>query len=121
MLWGKAVSEPYRRYGGAVTTEPTGSPTMSDMPWTIERIRDALGNPTLAQRFLTEINKAPVHELLTVFARWQRIAEDTQSNVERGRGLAEYDAHGEEPPGEWVDGTDRIQADAERIRHRGAA
>lgn len=95
--------------------------TMSDTPWTIERIRDALGNPTLAQRFLGEINKAPAHELLTIFAKWQRIAEDTLASVERGHGLAEYDLRGEQLPGEWVDATDRVQADAERIRRRGAA
>lgn len=94
---------------------------MSDAPWTIERIRDALGNPALAQRFLGEINRAPAHQLLTVFAKWQRIAEDTLASVERGRDLAEYDARGEEPPGDWVDATDQIQNDAERIRRRGAA
>ncbi|MEU5777760.1 hypothetical protein ABZ819_31210 [Streptomyces venezuelae] len=50
---------------------------MSEQPWTIESIRDALGNPLLAQRFLSEINKAPAHELLGVFAKWERIAKDT--------------------------------------------
>lgn len=94
---------------------------MSDAPWTIERIRDALGNPALAQRFLGEINRAPAHQLLTVFAKWRGIAEDTLVSVERGRDLAEHDARGEEPPGEWVDATDRVQGEAERIRRRGAA
>jgi hypothetical protein len=37
---------------------------MSDDTWTIERIRDALGDSTLAQRFLGEINRTPAHELL---------------------------------------------------------
>jgi hypothetical protein len=36
---------------------------MSEQPWTIESIRDALGNPALAQRFLAEINRAPAYEL----------------------------------------------------------
>jgi hypothetical protein len=94
---------------------------MSSEPWTIESIRDALGNPTLAQRFLGEINRAPAHELLHVFAKWERIAKDTLAAVERGRQLAEHDARGEQPPGEWIDGTDRVLAEAERIRTRGAA
>lgn len=94
---------------------------MSSEPWTIERIRDALGNPDLAQRFLSEINKAPADQLLPVFARWERIAKDTLAAVERGRELAAHDARGEEPPGEWVDMTDRVQQRAARIRSRGAA
>ena len=94
---------------------------MSDQSWTIESIRDALGNPALAQRFLSEINRAPAHQLLAVFAKWERIAKDTIAAVERGRELAAYDARGEEPPGEWIDGTDRVLADAARVRARGAA
>lgn len=94
---------------------------MSDAPWTIERIRDALGDPDLAQRFLGEINRAPAHELLHTFARWERIAKNTLATVQRARELAESRARGEEPPGEWVDATDRIQAEAERIQSRGAA
>ncbi|WP_405514975.1 hypothetical protein [Streptomyces canus] len=94
---------------------------MSEQPWTIQSISDALGNPTLSQRFLAEINRAPAHQLLAVFARWERIAKDTLAAVERGRELAAYDARGEEPPGEWIDVTDRVLAEAERIRARGAA
>jgi hypothetical protein len=94
---------------------------MSDQPWTIESIRDALGNPALAQRFIGEINRAPAHELLHVFAKWERIAKDTLAAVERGRELTAYDDRCEEPPGEWVDVTDRVLADAARIRSRGAA
>jgi hypothetical protein len=94
---------------------------MSDQPWTIESIRDALGNPALAQRFLGEINRAPAHQLLAVFARWERIAKDTLAAVERGRELAAYEARGEEPPGEWIDATDHVLAEAEHIRARGAA
>lgn len=94
---------------------------MSEQPWTIERIRDALGNPALAHRFLGEINRAPAHQLLGVFARWERIAKDTLAAVERGRDIAAAEARGEEPAGEWIDATDRVLADAERIRTRGAA
>ncbi|MEU5580971.1 hypothetical protein ABZ791_30305 [Streptomyces huasconensis] len=94
---------------------------MSDQPWTIERICGALGSPTLSQCFLGEINKAPAHELLHVFAKWERIAKDTVAAVERGREIAAAEARGEEPPGEWIDVTDRVLADAARIRSRGAA
>lgn len=93
----------------------------SNEPWTIERIRDALGSPVLAQRFLSEINRAPAHQLLQVFAKWERIAKDTLAAVERGRELVDYDARGEEPPGEWIDATDRIQREAAAARARGAA
>lgn len=92
-----------------------------EQKWTIETIRDALGSPDLAQRFLSEINRAPAHQLLGVFAKWERIAKDTLAAVERGRKLAEYDARGEEPPGEWTDATDRVRREADRIRSRGAA
>ncbi|MEU4063452.1 hypothetical protein AB0F25_13625 [Streptomyces wedmorensis] len=94
---------------------------MSREPWTIERICDALGNPALAQRFLGEINRAPAHELLTVFAKWERMAKDTVAAVERGRKLAAHDARGEELPGAWVDATAKIQAVVERSRASGAA
>jgi hypothetical protein len=94
---------------------------MSEQPWTIERIRDALGNPALAQRFLGEINRAPAHELLGVFARWERIAKDTLAAVDRGREIAAAQARGEDPTADWTDATDRVLADADRIRSRGAA
>lgn len=90
-------------------------------PWTIESIRDALGNRVLAQRFLGEINRAPAHQLLAVFARWERIARDTIAAVERGREIAAAEARGEQPTGNWTDVTDRVLADAVRIRARGAA
>ncbi|MEU9214451.1 hypothetical protein AB0D27_42935 [Streptomyces sp. NPDC048415] len=94
---------------------------MSDQLWTIESIRDALGNPALAQSFLGEINRAPAHQLLAVFAKWERIAKDTFAAVERGREIAAAEARGEEPAGVWIDATDRVLADAARIRSRGAA
>lgn len=94
---------------------------MSEQTWTIESIRDALGSPVLAQRFLGEINRAPAHLLLQVFAKWERIAQDTLTAVQRGRDLAAYDQRGEPLPGEWTDRTDQVLADAERIRARGAA
>lgn len=94
---------------------------MSEQPWTIESIRDALGNPALAQRFLSEINRAPAHELLAVFARWERIAKDTVAAVARGREIAEAQARGEDPTADCSDATDRLLADADRIRTRGAA
>jgi hypothetical protein len=93
-----------------------------EQQWTINSICEALGTPALSQRFLGEINRAPAHELLTVFAKWERIAKNTVAAVERARELAGYDQRGEELPGEWIDRTDQVLAEAERIRSaRGAA
>jgi hypothetical protein len=94
---------------------------MSDQQWTIERICEALGNPVLAKRFLAEINRAPAHELLTAFAKWQRIADETVSAAKRARQLAAAEAAMGEIPGDWVDRTERVQAEAAAARARGAA
>ncbi|WP_419996142.1 hypothetical protein [Streptomyces boninensis] len=94
---------------------------MSDRTWTIESICDALGNPALSKKFLSEINRAPAHELLTVFAKWQSIAAGMSAAAERGRSLAEAEAATGEIPGEWVDVTDRVRAEAAAARSRGAA
>ncbi|MET7795697.1 hypothetical protein [Streptomyces decoyicus] len=90
-------------------------------PWTIETICEALGNPTLSKRFLGEINKAPAHQLLTVFAKWERIAKDLVAAVERGHEIAAAEARGENPTADWPDITDRVLEEAERIRSRNAA
>ncbi|MFI5831045.1 hypothetical protein ACIA6C_27990 [Streptomyces sp. NPDC051578] len=81
---------------------------MGETPWTIERICDALGHPALSQRCLSEINRAPAHELLTVFAKWERIAKNGLIAVERARALAGHDERGEQLPGNWADATHRI-------------
>lgn len=94
---------------------------MREQPWTIESIRDALGTPALAKRFLGEINRAPAHELLQVFARWERIAKDTVAAVERGLEVAGAEQRGEDPTADWPDATERVLAEAERISTRGAA
>jgi hypothetical protein len=94
---------------------------MSSEPWTIESIRDALGNPALASRFLSEINRAPAHQLLAVFAKWERIAKNTLAAFENSRDIVAAVQRGENPPGEWIDGTERLQQAAERIRSQGAA
>ena len=94
---------------------------MSEQPWTIERIADALGNPTLASRFLAEINRAPAHELLQVFAKWERIAKNTLDAFEGSREIVAAVQRGEDPPGDWIDGTERLQQAAERIQAQGAA
>lgn len=94
---------------------------MSDQPWTIESIRDALGNPALVQDFLSEINRAPADQLLDVFAHWQTVAATTLDAAERARVDAAAEARGERPAAGWADVTDRVLADAARNRQRGAA
>ncbi|MGA5820851.1 hypothetical protein ACPC54_23660 [Kitasatospora sp. NPDC094028] len=90
-------------------------------PWSIQRIADALGNPTLAQRFIGEINKAPAHDVMHVFAKWQGRAErlgETKATMEEARAA---EVAGEAIPGERVDITEKVQAAADRYRARGAA
>ncbi|MEU3465969.1 hypothetical protein ABZ721_39285 [Streptomyces sp. NPDC006733] len=94
---------------------------MSEQTWTIETICEALGNPALSQRFVGQINRAPAHELLTVFAKWQSIAAGMTAAADRGRALGEEEAATGSIPGEWVDMTDRVQAEAAAARGRGAA
>lgn len=94
---------------------------MSDQPWTIESISDALDNPALAQRFLSEINRAPAHQLLAVFAKWEQLAKNALAAFEGSREIVAAVQRGEEPPGDWIDGTDRLQQAAERIGAQGAA
>ncbi|KPI12038.1 hypothetical protein OK074_2659 [Actinobacteria bacterium OK074] len=94
---------------------------MGERTWTIETICDALASPAAKQRFLGEINRAPVHEIVTVFAKWQRIAAGLAAAAERGRDLARAEAETGEVPGEWTDVTDRVLAEAEAARTRGVA
>lgn len=86
-------------------------------PWTIETIRDALGAPSLAQRFLAEINRAPAHELLHVFAKWQRVAQNLECAFRDADEILAAEARGEEPPGEWIDGTERLEAIRAKLGH----
>jgi hypothetical protein len=90
-------------------------------PWTIERITDALGNPAVRQRFLGELNKAQIHEITGVFAKWQGIAEQLLHAVERAREIRTAELAGEPVPGKWIDITDELQERVERLRARGAA
>ncbi|GEB49315.1 MULTISPECIES: hypothetical protein [Streptomyces] len=93
----------------------------SEQPWTIERICASLGAPTLTQRFLTEINKAPAHELLPVFAKWERVAKDIESSLADKDEFVAAARRGEDPPGEWLDGDERMRQATEEIRSRGVA
>ncbi|KAF0646740.1 MULTISPECIES: hypothetical protein [Streptomyces] len=89
---------------------------MTAEPWTIERICEALGSPTLTQRFLSEINRAPAPELLATFTRWERIAKNMLNADETDQQIIDHLQRGEEPPGEWLDGNARLAATANRAR-----
>jgi hypothetical protein len=95
--------------------------TMSEQNWTIETICEVLGSPAAKQRFLSEINRAPVHKIVSVFAKWQQIAADIIAAAERGRELAQAEPETGKIPGEWIDVTDRILAKAAAARARGVA
>ncbi|MEW1655032.1 hypothetical protein [Streptomyces sp. NPDC093707] len=56
---------------------------MSSVPWTIERIREALASPSLARRFDDEIDRAPEDELPGIFAKWRRIAGGLRPTADR--------------------------------------
>jgi hypothetical protein len=90
-------------------------------PWSIERIAAALGNPTLAQRFLGEINKAPAYRVMDVFAKWQGVAERLEETAVRIGEARVAEAAGLPIPGEWEDITEEVQAKAAQVRSRGAA
>jgi hypothetical protein len=94
---------------------------VSDQSWTVETICEALGTPAARKRFLGEINRAPVHEIVTVFAKWQTVAASMTAAADRGRELARIEAESGELPGEWIDVTDRIQREAANARSRGIA
>jgi hypothetical protein len=89
--------------------------------WTIERIQNALGSPLIADQALAEVTQAPADDRAAVIVKWQRIAEDISNAATRARDLAPYEASGQPLPGQWVDRTDQVLAEAERIRARGAA
>ena len=56
-----------------------------------------------------------------MFAKWERIAKNTLAAFENSREIVAAVQRGEEPPGEWIDGTERLSRAAERIGSQGAA
>ena len=48
---------------------------MSEQPWTIDSIAHALPHPVTRQKFLAEINLAPVDELPDVIGKWVSLVE----------------------------------------------
>lgn len=97
---------------------------MSEQPWTIDSIAHALPHPVTRQRFLSEINLAPVDELQTVVDKWITFVERWESGRERNEQLRDhFTTHGHLPAdyeATLVDVTDQVLAEAERIR-QGAA
>jgi hypothetical protein len=90
-------------------------------PWTIQRITDALGSPAVRQRFLGELNRAQIHEITGIFAKWQGIAEQLLHAVERAHEFRAAELAGEPIPGDWVDMTDQLREWAGQGQARGAA
>lgn len=97
---------------------------MSETPWTIDSIAHALPHPVTRQKFLSEINLAPVDQLQAVIDKWVAFIdrwEASRAHAERLRDY--YTEHGHLPPeyeATLIDVTDQVLADAERIR-QGAA
>jgi len=57
-----------------VTTDPQPDPPTTNRLWTIARIHDTLPGPAMIRRFLLDITHAPEHQVMNVFAAWQRVA-----------------------------------------------
>lgn len=97
---------------------------MSDTPWTIDSIAHALPHPVTRMKFLGEINLAPVDQLQAVVDKWIAFVERWEAGRDHAERLRDYfTEHGHLPPeyeATLVDVTDRVLADAERIR-QGAA
>ena len=97
---------------------------MSETRWTIDTIAHALPHPVTRQKFLTEINLAPVDQLQTVVDKWIAFVERWNAGRDHAEKLRDYfTEHGHLPPeyeATLVDVTEKVLEDAERIR-RGAA
>lgn len=97
---------------------------MSETPWTLDSIAHALPHPVTRQKFLSEINLAPVDQLPSVVDKWVAIIDRWESGRERvDRLRAYFTEHGHLPAdyeASLIDVTDRVLQEAERIR-RGAA
>jgi len=96
---------------------------MSD--WTIDSIAHALPHPVTRQKFLSEINLAPVDQLPTVIDKWVAFIDRWNAGRDHAERLRDYfTEHGHLPPeyeATLIDVTDRVLEEAERIRSRGAA
>ena len=97
---------------------------MSEQSWTIDSIAHALPHPVTRQKFLAEINLAPVDQLQNVVDKWITFVERWAAGRDHAERLRDYfTEHGHLPPeyeATLIDVTDKILEDAERIR-RGAA
>lgn len=86
------------------------------MTMTDEEICAALSNPTLIERFISERDAASADQRSHVRAKWEGVAQNMLAAYERSKEIAAAVKRGEEPPGEWIDCTDRVLAVAARIR-----
>ena len=93
-------------------------------PWTIDSIAHALPHAVTRQKFLSEVNLIPVDQIQAVIDKWVSFLDRWEAGRERAEQLREYfTEHGHLPPeyeATLVDVTDKVLADAERIR-QGAA
>jgi len=97
---------------------------MREQTWTIDSIAHALPHPVTRQKFLTEINLAPVDQLPTVVDKWVRFIEQWEAGRDHAEQLRDhFKEHGHLPAAyeaNLIDVTDQVLEEAERIR-RGAA
>ncbi len=93
---------------------------MPSEPWTIDSIAHALPHPVTRQKFLAEINLAPVDQLPALLQRWIRVAQEWADAGPRIQALRDhYKQHGTLPAdyeAALVDVTDELQKQAGHAR-----
>ncbi|MFE6758254.1 hypothetical protein ACFVDQ_32495 [Streptomyces sp. NPDC057684] len=124
-----ALVRPLRRTTSLLLRSGMGA-TVSGHDWSIDTIVHAQPSPDMRQQALREVHLAPVDQLETVVAKWQRIAErwvDIEApKIEEAK--AHFEKYGE-APAQFSDETKASQAAhlawrermREAARERGAA
>ena len=64
-----------------MTANPQPTQPATDSLWTIARIHEALPGPVMIRRFLLDITHAPEHQVMNVFAAWQRVAATIEAST----------------------------------------
>lgn len=92
----------------------------SEQHWTIDSIAHALPHPLTRQKFLAEVNLAPVGELPAVLGRWVGVAQDWIEAQPRIEALRQHVKDHGGLPAEYesglVDVTDRVVGEARDVR-----
>ncbi|MGV9882621.1 hypothetical protein [Streptomyces sp. NPDC003006] len=90
-------------------------------PWNIARIAEAIPAPATRMRFLSEVKLAPIDDLPSVTAKWQKVAEELTAGYERAVEVRDHvERHGDLPP-EFVRVSAAELGEAADLDSKGAA